>query len=77
MLPAVAKVLMTPNPPELIPAVLVTAFCGFVVIGFGSRVRLKMLTNSARIWKFILSLIRKLRPKFAFSVGVRRPRKSL
>jgi hypothetical protein len=36
ILPGVAKMLKRPNPPELIPAVFVTGFCGFVVIGFPS-----------------------------------------
>src|ERR1700722_5722540 len=51
---------------------------GLVVLGLPySRSRLKMLTNSPRICRFMLSLIRKLRPIFAFSDGFRRPRKFL
>src|ERR1700733_1083649 len=70
-----------PRSMGLLPGpVLTNGFCGTkAVLGGGIKVRLKTLTNSARINMLNLPSgpKRKLRPKFRFSVGVRGARKSL
>ena len=47
------------------------------MLGLPRNVRFNALVNSMRTWKFIRSLIRKLRPMLKLSVGWRGPRKSV
>jgi hypothetical protein len=49
----------------------VAAVSGVPVLGFGSTVRLKIFTNSARTLKLIDSRILNVRPTLKFSVGCR------
>ena len=71
--PAPFVVLLNPNPPLSRPVVgnVVVVAAKLVELGLGSEYRLKMLVNSARIWKFIFSRIGNTRPMLKFSVGRR------
>lgn len=71
--PAPLVVLLNPNPPIRRPVAgnVVVVAAKFVELGLGSEYRLKMFVNSARIWKFVRSPIRKTRPMLNFSVGLR------
>src|SRR5450432_2881560 len=63
--------LFTTSTPEVL------RLTGAVKIGLPSSVRLKIFENSARICKFIRSLILKFRPIFKLSDGRRAERKSV
>lgn len=71
--PAPFVVLLKPNPPLSRPVVgnVVVVAAKFVELGLGSEYRFKIFVNSARIWKFIFSLIGNMRPILRFSVGRR------
>ena len=67
----VAPGLQAPVAPLLPDTKHVDGVSGVVELGFGSTVRLKMFTNSARMLKVIDSRILNVRPTLKFSVGCR------